>query len=122
MRKFSSLAVLLALVASTASAAAGSVEVLEGAVPADAKVVSVDIKKMKYEPADLEIAAGTIVKWTNADAIPHNVQMPAPIDVMGSMLRAGQSFAMKFNDPGEYAYVCTPHPFMKGKIVVRPKS
>lgn len=106
--------------AATANLAhAGDIDVIEGAPPADAKVVSVSIKGMKYDPANLEIAPGTIVKWTNSDAIPHNVKIPAPIDVSGTMLRAGQSFYMKFNAAGDYSYTCTPHPFMKGKIAVK---
>jgi amicyanin len=77
---------------------------------------------MKYAPANLEIEQGAVVKWTNHDAVPHNVFVQEPFEVVGDMLRAGQSVALKFTTPGEYSYICTPHPFMKGKITVKAKS
>jgi amicyanin len=113
---------LIVLVVATFSAAVATeaVDVLAPeAAPADA--VKVDIAKMKYVPASIEIEAGSTVTWTNHDAVPHNVRLPAPIDVVGRMLRAGQSMSLKFNEPGEYSYVCSPHPYMKGKITVKPK-
>ncbi|WP_082072919.1 plastocyanin/azurin family copper-binding protein [Hyphomicrobium sp. 99] len=114
--------VLLAMMAAAfvpSLAFAADVDVLEGAPPADAKVVNVTIKGMKYDPANLEIAPGTIVTWKNVDAIPHNVRLPAPVDVVGNMLRAGQTMSLKFNAPGDYSYTCSPHPFMKGTVVVK---
>jgi heme/copper-type cytochrome/quinol oxidase subunit 2 len=34
------------------------------------------------------------------------------------MLDAGQSGTVTFNEPGTYNYICTPHPFMVGQIIV----
>jgi amicyanin len=113
---------LIVLVVATFSAAVATeaVDVLAPeAAPADA--VKVDITKMKYVPASIEVEAGSTVTWMNHDAVPHNVRLPAPIDVVGDMLRAGQSLSLRFNEPGEYSYVCSPHPYMKGKITVKPK-
>jgi nitrite reductase (NO-forming) len=31
----------------------------------------------------------------------------------------GQSWRRRFDTPGTYPFHCTPHPFMKGVIVVR---
>ncbi|HMN37245.1 MAG TPA: cupredoxin family copper-binding protein [Hyphomicrobium sp.] len=120
MRKISFLLGLSAVFASANLAGAAQVDIIEGEAPAGAPVVEIDIKKQKYVPATMEIAPGTIIKWTNHDAIPHNVKLPAPIEVTGKMLRAGQSFEMRFNEAGEYSYVCGPHPYMKGQIIVKP--
>lgn len=113
---------LFVLLAATADAAlADPIEVVKpDAVPADA--ISVDISKQKFVPATIEITEGATVKWTNHDAMPHNVRVQEPFEVKGDMLRAGQSFAMKFTTAGEYSYICQPHPYMKGKITVKPKS
>lgn len=120
--KLSTPFVLLVFLATFFSVAAnaGPVDVVPPEeAPADA--VKVDIAKMKYVPSTIDIAAGAVVVWTNHDAVPHNVYLPAPIEVVGQMLRAGQSLALKFNEPGEYSYICSPHPYMKGKVAVKPK-
>jgi amicyanin len=120
LRTILSLSVSLAVTANVALAADAIEIVKPDAVPGDA--ISVDIAKMKYAPANLEIEQGAVVKWTNHDAVPHNVFVQEPFEVVGDMLRAGQSVALKFTTPGEYSYICTPHPFMKGKITVKAKS
>ena len=33
-------------------------------------------------------------------------------------LNGGQTASVTFNKPGTYLYICTPHPFMIGQIVV----
>lgn len=120
LRTSLSLLVLLAATADVASAADAIEMVKPDAVPADA--ITVDIAKMKYAPAALEVEEGSVVKWTNHDAVPHNVFVQEPFQVKGDMLRAGQSVALKFTAAGEYNYICSPHPYMKGKITVKPKS
>ena len=106
---------------SNMAAAADPLEVVsKDAVPAEA--VKVDIAKMKYAPTALEVEAGTTVEWTNRDAVPHNVQIGTPAKIMGAMLRTGQSMAIRFNEAGDYSYICSPHPFMKGGVKVKPNS
>lgn len=103
------------------AAAADPLEVVsKDAIPGEA--VKVDIAKMKYAPAALEVEAGTTVEWVNSDAVPHNVQIGTPAKIMGAMLRTGQSMAIRFNEAGDYSYICTPHPFMKGGVKVKPKA
>ncbi len=29
-------------------------------------------------------------------------------------------FSVTFSDPGEFAYYCVPHPWMKGTVLVEP--
>lgn len=122
MSKLRNLLLLVALAAPiNIAVAAEAMEVIAAdAVPADA--IHVDIAKMKYAPAKIEVEEGQTVLWTNKDAMPHNVQIANPFKIAGNMLRAGQTFAIKFNEAGEYAYTCTPHPFMKGSITVKPKG
>jgi amicyanin len=118
-RTLFSLLVLLAATSDVASAA-NPAEIIDAATaPPDA--VKIDIAKMKYAPAAVEVEEGAVVTWTNHDAVPHNVFI-GDIEVVGDMLRAGQTLAIKFNTAGDYNYICTPHPFMKGKVTVKPKS
>lgn len=123
MKKPSAVAVALLVLSAgfDVARAADPLEVVaKDALPAE--VVKVDIAKMKYAPAALEIEAGTTVQWTNRDAVPHNVQIGTPAKIMGTMLRTGQTMAIRFNEAGDYSYVCTPHPFMKGGVKVKPKA
>ena len=86
-----------------------------------AAVVTMD--KLKYSTPEVRIKAGESVTWTNLEVMPHNVhflgaKIGADKDLMGAMLTAKQSYTVKFNEAGTYDYHCTPHPFMRGKVVV----
>jgi plastocyanin len=43
-----------------------------------------------------------------------------PRELYSSRLFAqGESWSAKFDKPGRYAYICDPHPYMRGVVVVR---
>ena len=58
--------------------------------------------------------------------------MPAPGSVSSEVgadgtfnsgfLMPGQSFTLRFPEPGVYSYVCFIHPGMQGTVVVTPAS
>jgi len=93
-------------------------------VPAEAVIVTID--KMKYQQPEITIKAGDVVTWQNVEAMPHNVAFKAGAvgdeKLDGPMMKKGQSFSVRFNEAGEYDYHCTPHPFMKGKVIVESAS
>lgn len=99
--------------------AADAIEVVTGA-PAGG--TEVKIAKMKFQTPELKVKSGSTVTWTNTEALPHNVHFKAGAgvekDVEGPMLRANETYSVKFSTPGTYSYICTPHPFMKGKVTV----
>ena len=78
-----------------------------------------------FNPSELTISKGTIVKWINNDTTMHTVTSGKPnSDKIGlafdsSYLNAGESYLHKFNKKGTYDYYCTMYPFMKGKIIVK---
>lgn len=83
-----------------------------------AVVVPVEIRAIKFTPARVEISAGSSVEWTNADPVPHSVTS----DDTGwdsGLIAPGGTFRRRFDQPGTYTFHCTPHPFMKGVVVVR---
>ena len=66
----------------------------------------------------ITVAAGTKVTFTNAGSQPHNA---AGADAGGwdiGLLSGGEAGSVIFNKPGTYSYICTPHPFMIGQIIV----
>lgn len=73
-------------------------------------------------PERTEVAAGTKLTWTNKDSAPHTAT--AADDSQREFfdtqsIRKGKSATVAFDKPGEYAYICDFHPFMKGTVVVK---
>ncbi len=77
---------------------------------------SVAIRGFKFSPADLTVAKGTTVTWTNQDSVPHTVKFGDGTE--SPTLSQGQSYSRSFDEAGEISYVCGIHPSMSGKIDV----
>jgi plastocyanin len=77
------------------------------------------IEAMKFLPAVLNVTAGDTVIWQNKDPFPHNV-VSADKQIHSPDIPAGGSWKFKAKKAGEFAYVCTLHPGMSGKLVVAP--
>jgi plastocyanin len=65
------------------------------------------------------IAAGQAVRWTNADPIEHTVTFDGAAEPGSPVIPPNGSYVHRFDKPGTYPYYCTPHPFMKGVVIVR---
>jgi plastocyanin len=89
-----------------------------GAAAADAppvKTSEVVAKDTRFNPVAVEVPAGTTVTWTFEDgAVPHNVKG----DGFESKTQSSGSYRHRFDTPGTYAYRCTLHGGMKGRVVV----
>jgi nitrite reductase (NO-forming) len=75
------------------------------------------------DPADysvnvLTIAAGTTVTWTNNDPGMIHTVTSADGRFESGFLAEGESWSATFFTPGEFEYFCTPHPWMRAKVVV----
>lgn len=77
----------------------------------------VAIPAFLFCPADITVAAGTEVRWTNSDAAPHSATATGGAFDSGT-LTTGQGFAFRFDRPGAYEYFCRLHPNMRGTITV----
>ncbi len=99
--------------ATSAAAPGATVEILAGAGNFD-KNPSND-----YSPANLTVKRGTTVTWINKDSSMVHDVMAERGEFRSVLLRPYQSFSHTFDKPGVYRYTCAPHPWMKGKIVVR---
>jgi amicyanin len=64
------------------------------------------------------IKAGSSVTFLNTDNIVH-FNHDDKGEFKTPMLKSGERYTHVFKKPGTYSYVCVPHPWMKGKIVVR---
>lgn len=85
-----------------------------------AGTAQVTIDNFTFSPAELTVAAGTRVTWTNRDDIPHTVvDRDNPRTMKSPPLDTDDSFTFAFERPGTFHYFCSLHPHMQGAVVVR---
>lgn len=95
----------------------------------DTKEVTIRIIGNSFDPKVVQVAPGTKIKWINEDVFTfmegefsgiHNVVVREGPEVFYSDLMAhAESFEKTITTPGEYTYMCTPHPYMEGKVIVK---
>jgi plastocyanin len=87
-------------------------------IPAFAETKTIVIKNFDFMPMSVSINAGDTVTWKNEDGEPHTVTSDTGLFRSGG-LDQDDSFSFKFDKAGTYNYVCSIHPKMVGKIIVR---
>jgi plastocyanin len=119
MRRSVSVLILAAVLA------IGFVAMVEGrrgfALNAQEKVsLEVKVDNFSFTPATLTVAAGSTVTWTNRDDIPHTVVSTDDAKMFKSkVLDTDEKFSFTFSKPGTFAYFCSIHPKMTGKVIVQ---
>lgn len=78
---------------------------------------AVQIDNFTFAPEVLTVRPGTEVRWTNHDDMPHTIVSDG--NFKSSALDTDDAWSHTFTKPGEYAYYCSIHPKMTGKIVVK---
>lgn len=85
-------------------------------------VVEVALRNFRFTMPDLEVSAGTIVRWRNETSTFHTVSPDGHAAWQEFQSSSqGSTFDVAFAEPGTYAYFCVPHQAlgMTGRIVVR---
>ncbi len=108
------IAVIAALVAGSTIAASASTP---PAPAANAAAPLVHIHNFAFGPQTLTVRAGTIVTWVNDDEEPHTVTA-SDRSYRSPILNTGGRVSHRYDTPGQYAYFCSLHPHMTGRIVV----
>jgi plastocyanin len=78
--------------------------------------VTVDIKDFKFVAADINVAVGGTVTWTNSDAQQHTATAAGMFDT--GPIEPGESKTVTFDAAGTIPYACSFHPFMTGTVTV----
>ena len=78
--------------------------------------VTVDIKDFKFVDADIRVAVGGTVTWTNSDSQQHTATAAGAFDT--GAIKPGESKTVTFDDAGSFSYACSFHPFMTGTVTV----
>lgn len=87
--------------------------------------VSIDIANIAFGPQMVVVSAGTKVTWTNRDAVVHFVNSdPHPTHnhtpALNSLdLAKDASYSFTLAQAGEYAYHCSAHTNMTGRVLVK---
>lgn len=84
-----------------------------------ATTVTINIKDYAYSKKTVTVKRGTVIKWVNKDSMKHNAHSDKSGGPKGPLLAKGKSYSWKASKKGTFNYYCTPHTYMKGKIVVK---
>ena len=87
-----------------------------GVIAAAPVTHTVVIEGVKYTPEALTVKGGETVVWVNKDPFPHTVTAKGAFD--SHDIAGGKSWKYTARKAGEYAYICTLHPNMKGTLKV----
>ena len=79
--------------------------------------VTVTINDQGFTPARLTISPGTTVTWVNQGQLAHTATAENGSFDSG-LIQPGGRYSRRFDQAGETPYLCTPHPFMRGAIIV----
>lgn len=80
---------------------------------------TVEIKDFAYNPNSLTVKVGDTVTWTNKDLAGHSATADDKSFDTG-VLAQGESGTVTLSKAGTFTYHCTPHPNIKGTILVEP--
>jgi plastocyanin len=80
--------------------------------------VAAAVQDFRFQPARLDIPVGTTVVWTNDGQVVHTVSAEQGGFDSGP-IGPGERRSITFSQSGTFPFHCTPHPFMRGVVVVR---
>ena len=70
-----------------------------------------------YSPPRIDVLAGDTVHWSNDSVRAHTVNADDGTWASGR-LPGSATYSRRFDTPGDRAYYCTLHPFMRGEVDV----
>ena len=87
------------------------------ALPAFAASHTIVMDGTAFTPATATVQRGDRVTWVNRDPFPHTATASGAFD--SGSVADGASWTWVADKTGTFDYVCTLHPTMKGRLVVR---
>ena len=115
------LALALGLAACGGSSGGGSTSASTSAPASSSSGGGVEIKmqNIQFAPKDTTVKVGQKVTWTNDDSVDHNVTATKGAKFMSQAFGGGKTYSFTPRKPGTISYVCTLHPGMAGKLIVK---
>ena len=84
-------------------------------------VASVSMDHNTFIPSEITVVPGTTVTWVNKEDMPHTV-VNVNKGFRSKTLVKDAQFSFTFTAAGDYDYLCSIHPNMKGKVIVKPDA
>jgi plastocyanin len=91
-----------------------------GAIAAGVDTIKIGSGNTEYSfaPARTRIKTGTTVTFSNVGDIPHDATALPKAEWSTGALVKGETKTVTFDKAGIYYYICTPHPWMYGQVIV----
>ena len=77
---------------------------------------TVKIKGFAFNPESITIDRGDSVAWINQDSAAHTV---TGSEFNSGSLSRDETYTRTFDQTGEFPYICSFHPYMRGNVTVR---
>ena len=77
------------------------------------------MKDLRFHPDSTTVRVGEKVTWTNDENIDHNVTATRGAKFKSQAFGAGKTYSFTPSKAGTIGYVCTLHPGMVGKLIVK---
>lgn len=85
----------------------------------ESQLADIEISGFKFTPQTLTVKAGQIVSVINRDPVGHTLTSDDGTSFESGLLGKDQSGTITApSKPGSYSFHCSPHPNMKGTLVV----
>ncbi len=76
------------------------------------------MEAVAFSPVTLEVKVGDTILWQNKDPFPHNATAENGQFHSGD-IEPEQTGEIRLGKPGQFSYICTLHPRMKGLLIVK---
>jgi plastocyanin len=87
-----------------------------GGTATASRAATVSIANFAFHPPTLTVAKGSQVTFSNSSKVTHTATRGGAFDT--GFIKPGKSVTVRFKQTGTFAYHCTIHPEMHGRIVV----
>jgi plastocyanin len=99
------------------AAALLALSLIASATAAPGKSYTITIENMQFNPPQLTVHRGDRIVWVNKDLFPHTATADKIFN--SGSIAANASWSYIAATRGDFAYGCTFHPTMKGRITVQ---
>jgi len=80
----------------------------------------ITLENVRFTPKTVQVQRGGRVTWIWKDgSTPHNVASRGSRRFKSSSVKTRGTHVVRFTKAGTYSYICTIHPGMTGKVIIR---
>lgn len=81
------------------------------------RVVEIEIREFRFSADTVRVPVNATVRWVNRDGVAHTSTADEG-EWESPLIGPGETYTFRFRNAGTFPYHCTPHPFMRGVIIV----